>query len=349
MTCASIDSRPIRSSRVNSRSTSLRASGVSSRSSSFSRSSSRSPPLSSSPSSRRICLSCSRRNISRCRSPSSSCTWDLMSSWASRTEICRCTWTSTRRSRSSTDRVSSSAWRSGGLMSRYPATRSANLPGSWTPGEHLLDDLLGQPGLLTQFAGAGPCLAVETDEGRVLRIERLHLLGLQHDGLEVAVLLSHMHGDATTLAVQQELHAREATLHLADAGDGADGEETLGVDRLHILPLGHGEDQPVRGGEGRLDGAKRSGPTGADWRGGSGEQHDFAQGKDGEYQTLGRFRHLSSLQTFWRIGRTAGERHFRVHPMCHGAPLMRGARRFGGLGRYSRGAAGARGRGVARE
>ena len=38
---------------------------------------------SSSPNSRWICLSCSRSSISRCRSPSSSCTLAWISSWAS--------------------------------------------------------------------------------------------------------------------------------------------------------------------------------------------------------------------------------------------------------------------------
>ncbi len=109
MTCDSIASRPMRARRPSSRSTSLRDLLRQRRGRRASRAARRRSPASSpSPSSFWIALSCSRRNISRWRSPSSSWTLDLMSSWASSTTSWRWTWTSTRRRRSSTDRVSSS-------------------------------------------------------------------------------------------------------------------------------------------------------------------------------------------------------------------------------------------------
>ncbi len=67
--------------------------------------------------------------------------------------------------------------------------------------------------------------AEQADEGGVLGIERLHLLRFAHHGLQVTVLLGDPHRDAAVLAVEEELHAGEAPLELADAGHGADGVE----------------------------------------------------------------------------------------------------------------------------
>ena len=159
-------------------------------------------------------------------------------------------------------------------------------------GEHLLHHLFRQPGLLTQLGGAGAGLLVETDKRRIIGIERLQLLRLEHDRLEVAVLVSHVHGDATALAMQQQLHAGEPALHLTDAGDGPDGEETVRAHRFDILPLGDGEDQPIRSGERGLDGAQRSWTPRADWRGGTRKEYHLTEGQDGEYETLSAFRHV---------------------------------------------------------
>jgi hypothetical protein len=77
------------------------------------RSSSTSFRSSSSPSSRWICFICSRRSISRCRSPSSSWTLAWMSSWASRRASSRSTATRARRIRSSSSSTSRSFCLSG--------------------------------------------------------------------------------------------------------------------------------------------------------------------------------------------------------------------------------------------
>ena len=152
--------------------------------------------------------------------------------------------------------------------------------------QHLLDDLLRQPGLLAQLGGAGPRLAVQRHERRIVRVERRHLLGGAHDGGEIAVLLEVVHRDAAVLALQQQLHAGETPLHLADAGHGADGVEHVGVDALHVLPLRHREDQLLGRGEGGLDRLQRTGPASTNRRGDAGKEHDLPERKHRKRQAF---------------------------------------------------------------
>ncbi len=109
-------------------------------------------------------------------------------------------------------------------------------------GEHLLDDLLRQAGLLAQLGRAHPGLTMERHERRVLGVDRQHLLRLPDHRLQVAVLLAVVQRDATLLTVEQQLHAAQPPLHLTDARDGAHGVERLGRNRLHVLPLRDRED-----------------------------------------------------------------------------------------------------------
>ena len=104
-------------------------------------------------------------------------------------------------------------------------------------GQHLLHHLFGQAGLLAQFRGARARLAMECHEAGVLGVERRQLLGGDHDRGQVAVLLEVVQGDAAILALEQKLHTGQATLHLADPGDGPDGVEHIGVYGLDVLPL----------------------------------------------------------------------------------------------------------------
>ena len=154
-------------------------------------------------------------------------------------------------------------------------------------GQHLLDHVVGQTGLLAQLGGAGACLAVQRHEGRVFGVEGCHLLGLAYDGLEEAVLVGVVDGDAAPLAVEQQLHAGQPALELAYAGNGPDGVQDLGGDAFDVLPLGDREDQPLGLAQGALDRAKRGGPAGADRRGDPGEQHDLTKRQDGQCQTFG--------------------------------------------------------------
>ena len=210
MTCASIDSRPERSRRPSSRSTSVRASFGSSSLLSFSRSSSISLAWSSSPSSFWMAFICSRRNISRCRSPSSSCTCDLISSCASSSEIWRCTCTSTRRRRSSTDERLEQP-----LLLRHRQLDVAGdevgeLAGLRHGIEHLVHHFLGKPAALAELGGALADLLVERLERGILVVERRHLLDVHHDRGEVSLALRELERRGPLLALQQELHAAQA-------------------------------------------------------------------------------------------------------------------------------------------
>ena len=129
-----------------------------------------------------------------------------------------------------------------------------------------MGDLFGQAGLGAELRRALPELPGEGDEGRILRIQRLHLLRLAHGRLEVAVLLDNLHRDAAVLAMEEELHAGEPSLELADAGHRADGMEHLRGDRLNVLALGHREHQPLGCVERGFDRLQGGGLAGIDRR-----------------------------------------------------------------------------------
>ena len=152
--------------------------------------------------------------------------------------------------------------------------------------KHLLDDLFRQAGLLSQLGGTGTGLTMERHECWIIRVERRHLFGSTHDRGEIAILLEVMHRDAAMLTLQEQLHPGEPTLHLADAGDGADSVEDVGIDVLHVFPLRHRKDKLLRCCEGGLDRLEGTGPTGANWRGDTGKQHDLPERKHRKRQAL---------------------------------------------------------------
>ena len=245
MTWASIDSRPARSSRPSSRSTSTRASRGSSSLFSFSRSSAISRFWSSSPSSFWIAFICSRRNISRCRSPSSSCTCDLISACAASMPICFWTWIKTRRSRSSTPSVSSRACFSADRQLDVAGDQVGEPAGLGHRVEHLVEHLLGQPLALAQLHGPLAGLPVEGGEGRVVLVDRLHLLDRHDVDGEEPFGVVVMQGRGADLALEQELDASQPALDLADPADHPHRVELLRSRLVDVLALGHGEDQAV--------------------------------------------------------------------------------------------------------
>ena len=107
---------------------------------------------------------------------------------------------------------------------------------------------------------------MERDEGRVVLVDRLHLLDRHHDGAEVAVGRGVLERRRALLALEQELHAAEAALDLADAGDDAHRVEDVRRRLVGVVALRDGEDEPVALERG-LDGAQRSRPAGGDRRG----------------------------------------------------------------------------------
>ena len=232
---------------------------------------------SSSPSSRRIVFSCSRRNISRCRSPEFllDLRLDLFLGVEHR-DLALDVNQDPAQPLLDGERLEQDL-PLGGADVEVPGDEVGQATRLIHAGQDLVDDLLGQAGLLPQLGRPGPRLLVQRDEGRILRAEGLHLLGLADDGLEVALLVAVVHRDAAPLTVEQQLHAGQAALHLADPGDGADGVEAVGGDLLEILPLRDGEDQPVRCGQRRLDRAQRPGPPGTDRRRDAREENDLPE------------------------------------------------------------------------
>ena len=210
-----------------------------------------------------------------------------MSSWASSTPICRCTCTRTRRSRSSTLTRLEQRLPLGGVDVDVAGDEIGEPPGLVDAGQDLLHHLVRQAGLLPQLGRTGSRLAVQGHERRILGVEGQHLLGLAHDGLEVPLLVGIVNGDAALLAVQQELHPRQPALQLPDLGDGADGVQHIRGHAFDVLPLGDGEDEPLRRRQRGLDGAQRGWTSRADRRGHAGKQHNLAQRQDGQCQTFG--------------------------------------------------------------
>ena len=176
-------------------------------------------------------------------------------------------------------------------------------------GEHLLDDLVRQPGLLAQLGRPRPGLPVQRDEGGILRVDRQHLLGLANHGLEVAFPLGIVNGDAPLLAVEQQLHARKPSLKLTDLGDGADRVQHVGIHALDVLSLGHGEHQALRGRECRLDGPKRRRASGADGGRDPGKQYHLTQRQHRQSQSFG---HLGTTPSKARS--VAGKRRYTARP-----------------------------------
>ena len=165
-------------------------------------------------------------------------------------------------------------------------------------GQHLLDHLVRQARLLPELGRAGAGLSVQRHERRVLGIDRKHLLGLAHDGLEIALLLGVVDGDAALLAVEQQLHAGKTPLELPDLGDGADRVQHIGVDALDVLTLAHREDEALRGCERGLDRPKGRRSPGSDRGGDPGEQHHLAQRQHRQSQTFGHVETTPSRSPF---------------------------------------------------
>src|SRR5256885_1836655 len=132
--------------------------------------------------------------------------------------------------------------------------------------EYLAHDLLRQTRLLTQLGGALSRLAMQRHEGGVVRIDRGQVLHLAHDGLEVAPGLGVMDRGAAALAVQQQLHAAEAALDLADFRDGPGRIQHARRDMVRVLALRDREDEMGVGLQCRLDGAQRGRASRADGR-----------------------------------------------------------------------------------
>ena len=154
-------------------------------------------------------------------------------------------------------------------------------------GDHLLHELLREPGALGELDRALARLAEEGDESGVARVGRVLVGGGDRRGDVVAVALLIAQRHAAPFAVQHELHAGEAALHLPEPGDGADAVEPVGAHVVDVLALRDREHQRLRRAQGRLDGAQGAGAPGADRQGDPGKEHGVPQGQDRNHQLVG--------------------------------------------------------------
>ncbi len=263
MTCASIDSRPDRSRRPSSRSTSCRASLGSSSLSSFSRRSLISFDSSSSPSSFWIAFICSRRYISRWRSPE--LLLDLRLDLLLRLEHADLLLDLDQDAAQPLLDAEGleEALLLGGWQLDVAGDQVGEPAGVGDRVEDLVYDLLGQSAPFAELGGPLAELLVERDEGRVVLVDRLHLLDRHHDGAEEALGGVELERGGALLTLEQQLNAAKAALDLADAGDDAHRVQDVRRRLVRVVALSHGEDQPLAL-EGRLDRAERPRPPGGD-------------------------------------------------------------------------------------
>src|SRR6059036_223138 len=158
--------------------------------------------------------------------------------------------------------------------------------------EHLTDDVFGETRLLPQLRGPLARFTVQGDERRIRGIQRRQVVDLVDHGLEVAAVIRIVEGRTPALAVQQQLHAAEAALDLADLGDRAGRVQHVGSDRIDVLALRHGKNEAGVALQRRLDGTQRRGASGAHRGRDTRKQHDLPKRKHGERQS---FRHGHEL------------------------------------------------------
>ena len=88
--------------------------------------------------------------------------------------------------------------------------------------EHLLHDVLGEARFLAQLRCALAGFAVQPHERGVFRVEGRQLCRLADIRFEVAAGVVVVRGSRPHVAVQRQLYAAEAALHLADTCDRAE-------------------------------------------------------------------------------------------------------------------------------
>ena len=145
--------------------------------------------------------------------------------------------------------------------------------------EHLVHDFFRQTAALAELGGALAKLLVQGDERRVVLVDRLHLLDGHHDGAEVAFGRVVLQGGGALLALEQQLHAAQAALDLADARNDAHRVEDVRRRLVGIVALGHGEHEALAFQRG-LDGAKRSRTPCRNWRSQPRENDSSPQGEN---------------------------------------------------------------------
>src|SRR2546427_10064215 len=148
--------------------------------------------------------------------------------------------------------------------------------------QDLLDDFRGKSRLLAQLRGALAVFEIQSYEGGILFVARSEVLSFADGRFEIAVRLAVMYGRTAAVPMQDELHAAEIALNLADAGDRAGGVEHAGGDLIDVLFLSDGKDLAVGLLQSGFYGAQCRGTARTNRRRNAGEQHGIAQRKDGQ-------------------------------------------------------------------
>jgi hypothetical protein len=125
-------------------------------------------------------------------------------------------------------------------------------------------DLLRKSAPFAELSRSLARFLVQCLEGGIVPIEGRHLLGLDHDGIEVPVARGVLNRRGALFTLQQQLDASKAALDLADPRDDTHGVQNLGVGLVRVVSLRDGKHQPVAFERGfdRAEGTRASGGNG---------------------------------------------------------------------------------------
>ena len=156
--------------------------------------------------------------------------------------------------------------------------------------EQVVDDLLRYPPETADLGGALMYFLVERREGPLLRVERIHVVHLARDDLQVSVTLHVLERGGARVALNDHLYAARHLLHLGDAAHRADAVQLIGIGLLDSgVELGGGEEELVA--RDRLfDRLDRLVTAGGDRCRDGGEYDRAAERQNRQSQTLGDLR-----------------------------------------------------------
>ena len=123
--------------------------------------------------------------------------------------------------------------------------------------QDLMHDLLGKAATLAELGGAFSQLFVERDEAGIVLVHRLHLFHRHHDGAEKPLRRRELERGRPLLALEQKLNAAQAALDLPDSRDDAHRVQDVRRRLVGVVALGDSEHQALAL-ERRFDGAQRA-------------------------------------------------------------------------------------------
>ena len=160
--------------------------------------------------------------------------------------ICRWTWTSTRRSPLLDAQGLEQSLLFGDGELDVAGDEVGELAGLGDGVEHLVHDFLGEPAALAELRRPLARLLVEGGEGRVVLVERLHLLDRHDHGAEIPVAVPDTAvPSARCSPCSSSWTPPKPALDLADPGDDAHRVEDVRRRLVGVVALRDGEDEPV--------------------------------------------------------------------------------------------------------